>query len=337
MLFARRAAVGAAAGVVSILSFGEPTLTHLHPAAAEARSIPKCWPTACSTPSTVPTVRLNTGQDMPMLGFGTYLTNGEELFDALVHALRNGYRLVDTAAGYYNERTVADAIEASGVPRSELFLTTKLWCSDHGRERTRRAIAQSLRALRTEYIDLYLIHAPDNQGETPEEIVRLRREAWEVLEEEHRAGRLRAIGVSNFEPRHIEQLLANRPNAVVPAVNQIELHPLIDQQETLDYCARKGIAVEAYGAIGADGLLEHPRLRTLASEYGRSEAQISLRHTAQRMGERGVVVLAKSLTQSRIDENLRAFDFQLDDGDARSLDALAKKGAHSYWDNSDVP
>ena len=190
MRLARRAALGAAAGAVSILSFSESSvsilsfsespseLLHppaasaqlLHPPAASARGLPRCWPTACSTPSTIPSVQLNTGASIPALGFGTYLTNGEELFNALLYALRNGYRLIDTAAGYYNERTVADAIEASGVPRSELYLTTKLWCSDHGRERTKRAIARSLRDLRTDYIDLYLIHAPDNQGETPEEV-----------------------------------------------------------------------------------------------------------------------------------------------------------------------
>ena len=329
---------------------------------------PNCFPTACSSPA--PTVVLNTGSRIPSLGFGTYLTNGEELFDALVHALRNGYRHIDTAAGYMNEPTVADAVQASGVPRDELFITTKLWCADHGRKRTERAIKQSLRALRTDYIDLYLVHAPDNQGSTPEEVARLRKESWQVLEEAHAAGTLRAIGVSNFEPRHIEALLredvadskpgrdlprvaatgqataptlmaaAERPpyrrGAVVPAVNQIELHPHIDQQAVLEYCARKGITIEAYGAVGADGLLSDPAIRAVAKRYGRSEAQVSLRHTLQRKPGQ-IVLLAKSLTKGRIDENLRVFDWDIDPADARLLDALARKDGRSYWDNSDVP
>lgn len=315
---------------------------------------PKCFPTACSTPAAAPTLLLNTGDRIPAMGFGTYLANGDDLFDALVHALRTGYRHIDTAAGYYNEPVVADAIEASGVPREQLFITTKLWCADHGRKRTQRAIAQSLRALRTDYIDLYLIHAPDNQGTTPEEVRRLRHESWEVMEEAHAAGTLRAIGVSNFEPRHIEALLRRcdeggkegggkeggaaeaRPNAIVPAVNQVELHPQMAQGEVLEYCAKKGIVVEAYGAVGADGLLQQPAIAELAERYGRSPAQISLRHTLQR-GPGSVVVLAKSLSQARIDENMRIFDFEIDATDAAALDKLAASDGRSYWDNSDVP
>ena len=285
-------------------------------------------------PAVAPTIALNTGARIPALGFGTYLTNGDELFNALVHAIRGGYRHIDTAAGYYNEPVVADAIEASGVPREELFITTKL-SFDHGRKRTKIAIAQALRALRTDYIDLFLIHTPCNQGETPEESARLRQETWEVMEEAYAAGTLRAIGVSNFEPRHIEALLHGRPNAIIPAANQVELHPQLDQRDLLEYCGKRGILVEAYGAVGADGLLTQPAVVELAKRYGRSEAQICLRHTLQR-GPARVALLAKSLTQSRIDENMRVFDFSLDQKDAQALDALARRDGRSYWDNSDV-
>ena len=297
------------------------------------------WPTACAEPPACPTLKLNTGAAIPQLGFGTYLTNGEELVRALVHAIRVGYRHIDTAAGYQNEPAVAQAIDEAGVPRSELFVTSKLWCSDHGARRTKAAIARSLSNLNTDYLDLYLIHAPDNQGETPEEIRRLRLESWREMEAAYRAGVLKAIGVSNFEPRHIDELLAGRPDAITPAVNQVELHPQLDQRATLDYCARKGIVVEAYGAIGADGLLEQPVVREVAARYGRTPAQLTLRHTLGRGAPdgAGVVVLAKSLTPSRIDENLRIFEWELMPADARALDQLARRDGRTYWDNSDVP
>lgn len=312
----RRAALGAAAGALAFVGIGRDVFNGA---------------------SAAPTVLLNSGNAIPRLGFGTYLTNGEELVAALKHAIRVGYRHIDTAAGYQNEAAVAQAVEESGVARSDLFLTTKLWCSDHGTKRTKRAIVKSLRALQTDYIDLYLIHAPDNQGTTPTEIRRLRLESWMAMEEAYRAGTLKAIGVSNFEPRHIDELTAGRPDAVVPAVNQIELHPKLDQRATLEYCAKRGCKVEGYGAIGADGVLDDPLVEEMALKYGRSPSQISLRHTLQRGAGDEVVLLAKSLTPRRIDENLRVFGFEIGPEDMRALDRLATSDGRSYWDNSDVP
>lgn len=288
-----------------------------------------------------PGVLLNTGSSVPSLGFGTYLTNGEELLSALLVAIRIGYRHIDTAAGYCNEQVVAAAIDESGHARSDFFITTKLWSDSHGKQKTQKAIAKSLRRLQTDYVDLYLIHAPDNQGESAEEIRCLRREAWLAMEEEHRRGALRAIGVSNFEPRHIEALLQNedgtpREGAIIPAVNQIEVHPHFDQRVTRGYCAQMGIVVEAYGSIQGDGVLTDPLVKQLATQYGRTPAQIALRHTLQR----GTVVLAKSLTPRRISENARIFDFHLNEEDCAALDALAsdpQRDGRSYWDNSDVP
>ena len=283
---------------------------------------------------------LNTGARIPRLGFGTYLANGEELLDALLAAIRIGYRHIDTAAGYMNEGVVSTAIATSGVPREHFFLTSKLWCSDHGSQRTRKALANSLKRLRTSYLDLFLIHAPDNQGETPDEIRRLRLESWLAMEEAHRNGKLRAIGVSNFEPRHIDALLRNedgsaREGAIVPAVNQLEVHPHFDQQATREYCARHGIAVEAYGSLGARGVLEDPTIQRLARQYRRTPAQIVLRHTLQR----GTIVLVKSLSPRRIEENARIFEFELNDADCEALDALGTgaRAERSYWDNSEVP
>lgn len=277
-----------------------------------------------------PSLQLNTGARIPALGFGTYLTNGEELRQALQCAIEAGYRHIDTAHGYQNEAVVGDAIAESTIPREEFFITSKLWCSDHGTKRTRRAIEASLRELGTPYIDCFLIHAPDNQGATPEEIRELRRQSWLVMEEYHRAGKLRAIGVSNFEPRHIDQIL--QVGTITPAVNQIECHAHLRQKEVREFCAREGIVVESYGSVAADGLLDDPVVRELAATHGRTPAQVSLRYSFQR----GAVVLAKSLTPERIRENAQIFDFALNTEEMARLDAL-DRGERTYWDNSDVP
>ena len=196
---------------------------------------------------------LNTGAAMPALGFGTYQLDGEELSDALRCAIAAGYRHIDTAAGYENEHLVAAAIAESGIAREEFFLTSKLWCTDHGDDDAFDAILSSLAQLDTEYLDLYLIHAPNNLGESDEDKVELRRQSWAAMTALHEAGCLRAIGVSNFEPRHIEQLL--EWGDVTPAVNQVEMHAYLGQAHIREYCEGKGIAVTSFGSVGAEGLL----------------------------------------------------------------------------------
>ena len=196
---------------------------------------------------------LNTGAAMPALGFGTYQLEGEELSDALRCAIAAGYRHIDTAAGYENEHVVAAAIAESGIAREEFFLTSKLWCTDHGDDDAFDAILSSLAQLDTEYLDLYLIHAPNNLGESDEDKVELRRQSWAAMTALHEAGCLRAIGVSNFEPRHIEQLL--EWGDVTPAVNQVEVHAYLGQAHIREYCEGKGIAVTSFGSVGAEGLL----------------------------------------------------------------------------------
>lgn len=287
---------------------------------------------AASIAATVrPTISLNTGATMPAIGFGTYQLNGSELKEALLEAIASGSRLIDTAAGYENEHIVAEAIAESGIPREDFFLTTKLWCTDHGGEETFDAIMSSLAQLNTEYADLYLIHAPANLGETDEETVELRLQSWRVMEELHAAGCLRAIGVSNFEPRHIEQLRLSE-GSVTPAVNQIELHSYLGQREIREYCDSRGIVVQGYGAVGAASLLEDATVQQIATVHGRSASQVTLRHTLQR----GCSALARSVTPSRIRENLDVLDFELTFDEVNRLDEL-DRGQRSYWDNSNVP
>jgi len=285
--------------------------------------------TVVSGLSRAPTLSLNTGAAMPALGFGTYRLNGEELSAALRCAIAAGYRHIDTAAGYENEHVVAAAIADSGIAREEFFLTSKLWCTDHGDEAFDAALG-SLAQLDTDYLDLYLMHAPNNLGESAEDKVELRRESWAAMTALHEAGCLRAIGVSNFEPRHIEQLL--QWGEVTPAVNQVETHAYLGQAHIREYCATKGIAVTSFGSIGAEGLLADPTVQRIAEARGRSAAQVSLRHSLQR----GCAVLARSTSPERIEANAKLFDFELSEEEMASLDAL-ERGERTYWDNSQVP
>ena len=278
----------------------------------------------------IPTLELSNGLAIPALGFGTYTIGGEELRQALDHAIGAGYRHIDTARIYQNEDVVGAAIAASGVPREEFFITTKLWTTDHGEGPARQAIETSLRELGTPYVDCVLIHGPDNLGSSPEEKIELRQQTWRVLEEYHKAGTLRAIGVSNFEPRHIESIL--ECGGVPPVMNQIEMHALLAQSELRTYCAERGILVAAYGSVGAKGLRADSAVQGIAATRKRTPAQISLRHTLQR----GAVALARSTTPKRVTENAQVFDFTLSDEEMAALDAL-DAGKRSYWDNSEVP
>jgi len=280
----------------------------------------------------IPTLTLSSGTEVPALAFGTYRTGGEELQRALRSAITAGYRHIDTASCYQNEDVVAAAIAESGIARDKFFITTKLWCTDHGTERTRRAIEASLTALKTDYIDNFLIHAPwQLDVEKPlEEIRELRTQSWLVLEEYHRAGTLRAIGVSNYEPRHIDEIL--ECGTVKPCVNQIEHHAYLTRDEVREYCAEHGILVQAYGSAGAKGLLEDAAVCEIAAAHGRTPAQVSLKYSLQR----GMLVLAKSTTEKRIAKNALLFDFELSDEEMAALGGL-DKGERSYWDNSNVP
>ena len=283
---------------------------------------------AAPKPVAIPSLELNTGAAIPSLAFGTYkCPPGDELASALETAIAAGYRHFDTARAYQNEATIGAAIAASGLPREDFFITTKLWASDHGTDNTNLAIDQSLEALQTDYIDLLLLHGPDNGGSSAEEKIELRQQSWVAMEARPEA---RAIGVSNFEQRHIESVLSC--GSVTPAVNQIECHAQLAQIELRSYCAINGILIEAYGSVGAKGLRADPAVQAIAKAHKRTPAQVSLRYSLQRGG----VALTKSVTPKRIVENAQLFDFELSADEVSAMESL-DSGTRSYWDNSGVP
>ena len=260
--------------------------------------------------SQVPSLTLNNGVDMPQLGFGVWQVPDDEAEKAVATAIESGYRSIDTAAIYANEVGTGKAVAASGVARDELFVTTKLWNSEQGYDTTLRAFDASLDKLGLDYVDLYLIHWPlpvkDAYVDT-----------YKALEKIHADGRAKSIGVSNFLPAHLERLLAE--TSVVPVINQVELHPQLQQAELRAFHARHGIATEAWSPLGqGKGLLEVPTVLAIARKHDRTPAQVVLRWHIQT----GNVVIPKSVTPSRIVENLDVFGFELDADDLAAFAAL---------------
>ncbi|MFI8848620.1 aldo/keto reductase [Streptomyces sp. 891-h] len=247
---------------------------------------------------------------MPQLGFGVYQVPDDEAADTVSAALEAGYRSVDTAALYGNEGGTGKALRESGIPREELFVTTKLWNTDQGHDTALRAFDDSLERLGLDYIDLYLIHWPAPARE-------LYVQTWRALAEIHDSGRARAIGVSNFETDHLHRLFDE--TGVVPAVNQIELHPRLQQPELRRFDADHAIVTEAWSPLGrGNGVLDDPVVRKAAAKHGKTPAQVVLRWHIQL----GNVVIPKSVTPSRIKENLDVFDFELDGDDLREIQHL---------------
>lgn len=260
--------------------------------------------------SKVPPIILNNGVEMPQLGFGVWQVPDDEAERAVATALEAGYRSIDTAAIYGNEEGTGKAIAASGVPRDEVFLTTKLWNSDQGYDATLRAFDTSLAKLGTDYVDLYLIHWPTPARE-------LYVDTYKAFEKLYADGRVKAIGVSNFHPAQLRKLIAE--TSVIPAVNQIELHPHLQQHELRELHAEQGIATEAWSPLGqGKGLLEVPAIVAIAQKHNRTPAQVVLRWHLQV----GNVVIPKSVTPSRIKENIEVFDFALDTEDLAAISAL---------------
>ena len=260
----------------------------------------------------IPSVELNNGVTMPQFGLGVWQMNeGDEVEEAVLAALKAGYRLIDTAAVYGNEEGVGEAIRKSGVPREEIFVTTKLWNSDQGKDSVRQAFDKSLERLGLDYVDLYLIHWP-----VPAKGLYV--ETWKEMEKIYADGKARAIGVSNFHPEHLNALLAEAE--VVPAVNQIELHPRFPQQILRDYCADKNIHVESWSPIGGSrgSLLEDPILKRIGNKYGKTPAQVVIRWHIQH----GLIVIPKSANPDRIRQNVDIFDFELSDEDMTEIDGL---------------
>lgn len=256
----------------------------------------------------VPIWKLNNGVEIPSVGFGVFkVKDGDEVYEAVLEALKTGYRLIDTAAIYGNEEGVGKALKDSGIPREEIFLTTKLWNTDQGYNNAFTAFETSLIKLDTDYVDLYLVHWPGKDKYV---------ESYKALEKLYKDKRVRAIGVCNFHIHHLEKLLAE--TEVVPVMNQIELHPLMNQKEIRDYCKEKGIQVEAWGPLmqgKAD--LDAPVFVELGEKYGKSPAQVILRWHFQN----DVLAIPKSVTPSRIRENIDIFDFVLSDEDMEKINA----------------
>jgi len=257
-------------------------------------------------------VKLNNGVEMPILGFGVYqVPDAEECERSVSQAMEAGYRLIDTAAAYQNEEAVGNAVKKSGVPREEIFVTTKLWISDAGYERTKKAFERSLRKLQLDYLDLYLIHQPfgDVYG------------AWRAMEELYREGVIKAIGISNFPPDRVMDLIIH--NEVVPAVNQIETHPFHQQTETQKFLSENDVQIESWGpfAEGRNDIFQNKLLGSIGEKYGKSIAQVILRWFVQR----GVVVIPKSVRKERIAENFNIFDFVLTAGDMDEIKTLDTK------------
>jgi 2,5-diketo-D-gluconate reductase A len=272
-------------------------------------------------PGAVPDVTLNNGVRMPQLGFGVFQVGNDEARAAVATALECGYRSIDTAALYGNEHGVGVAVSASGIPRGELFVTTKLWNADQGAGRVLPAFERSIDKLGLDYVDLYLIHWP---VPSRDRFV----ETWEAFQGLYAEGRMRAIGVSNFTPPQLTRLLEE--TAVVPAVNQVELHPGFQQPELRAFHREHGIATEAWSPLGQGAALTHPVITRLAERHEKTPAQVVLRWHL----DLGNVVIPKSVTPGRIRENFSVFDFALTAEDARQIAGL--ESGHRIGPDPDV-
>lgn len=254
-------------------------------------------------------VTLNNGVKMPTLGLGVFLAKDPtECEESVLYALQAGYRLIDTASSYYNEEAVGRAIKRSGVPREDLFITTKLWIQDTGYENTKKGFEESLRKLQLDYLDLYLIHQPfgDYYG------------SWRAMEELYKEGKIRAIGVANFNSDRLVDLILN--NNVVPAVDQVEVHPYFQQEKSQEIMREYGVQMEAWSPLGGQGgvILSDEVLVNIGKKYGKTAAQVILRWDVQR----GIVTIPKSVHKNRIDSNFDVFDFSLTDEEMKQIEAL---------------
>ena len=263
-------------------------------------------------------VILNNEVKMPQLGLGTWQAEGNNVYEAVKFALQHGYRHIDTAKIYGNEKEVGRAIADSGVAREEIFVTTKLWNSDH--DNPREAFNASLEKLGLDYVDLYLIHWPVPQ----------RKKSWKVLESIYEEGKAKSIGVSNFTIKHLKELLEDVK--VVPAVNQVEYSCFLNQEELLDFCKENKIQLEGYSPLARATRFEEEKLRSIADNHSKTPAQVMIRWQLQK----GIVTIPKSVKTERIKQNADVFDFELSDEEIQTLDAL-DEGYRTVPDPNDMP
>lgn len=266
-------------------------------------------------------VKLNNGVEMPILGFGVFqIPDAEECERSVYDALQTGYRLIDTAAVYLNEEAVGRAIKRSSIPKEELFITTKVWVQDTGYENTKKAFERSLKRLQVDYLDLYLIHQPYGDVHS----------SWRAMEELYSEGRIKAIGVSNFHPDRVIDLIIH--NKVVPAVNQIEIHPFNQRIETQQFLQEHNIQIESWGpfAEGKNDLFQNKLLSSIGEKYNKTVAQVVLRWLTQR----GVAAIPKSVRKERIEENFNVFDFELSQEDMEAIVSLDQKSS-LFFDHRD--
>jgi len=266
-------------------------------------------------------VKLNNGVEMPILGFGVFqVPDPQECERSVLDAIETGYLLIDTAAAYQNEEAVGTAIKKSGVAREDLFITTKLWIQSNGNEDTKKAFEVSLKKLQLDYLDLYLIHQPfgDVYGE------------WRAMEELYKEGKVRAIGVSNFQPDRLMDLIVH--NEIVPAVNQIETHPFHQQTEAQKFLDENNVQIESWGpfAEGKNGLFQNELLASIGRKYNKTIAQVVVRWLTQR----GIVAIPKSVRKERMAENFNIFDFQLSTEDMDAIKVL-DTNASAFFDHRD--
>ena len=274
------------------------------------------------------TYRLTNGIDIPSVGFGTWQTlDGEVAVQSVRCALESGYTHIDTAQAYGNEESVGKAIRLSGVPRKDLFITTKLWNANHSYELAMRSFDESMNKLGLDYLDLFLIHWP-NPLAFRDRWEQANAESWKAMEELYEAGKIRAIGISNFRSHHMDALL--KTAKITPMVNQIRLCPGDTQDETVAYCREHQMVIEAYSPLGTGRIFDVPEMQTLAKKYNRSIAQICIRWSLQR----GYLPLPKSVTPARIQENLHVFDFELSEDDVQLIANL--KGCVGYASDPDT-
>ncbi|MEI0510198.1 aldo/keto reductase [Brachyspira intermedia] len=269
------------------------------------------------------TFTLNNGYNIPCIGFGTWQTpDGETAVNSVIEAIKSGYKHIDTAAIYGNEKSIGKAIKESGINRDELFITSKVWNKDRGYKTTLAAFEKTINDLQIDYLDLYLIHWPASANKF-NDWDNINLETWKAMTELYKAGKIKSIGVSNFMPHHLKSLMETE---VKPMVDQIEFHPGFMQEETFKYCNDNNILVEAWSPLGTGKMLNNETLKTISSKYNKSVAQICIRWCLQN----NALPLPKSVTASRIKENTEIFDFVISDEDMKTINAMEYCGGSGH-------